>query len=252
MVDMVKYVHNNYEKITDDIMWLNYNWVFKFYVTLNRYSDKYGRTNFHKEVSYYKNNNFCININRSFDYGFMIESSKAVNGFKESVYIRPVDHYAFIYKLNQVAEWFVSSEYSDLFANKDGNIIVMRRVDPIIFSDLSFGKKIEFVPDVSENEFGDKVVGVSIYIDTNPDKLFLPIYKFLGFKHIVDNFNMFMAAQNMITYLSRPEGGTNLFDINQMRSEFVEDTSYVSPQKIKPQNNSSLTFFSKTGGVVKQ
>ena len=46
--------HNNYEKITDEIMWLNNEWILKFNVILNRYNDKYGRVNYHKEVEYKK------------------------------------------------------------------------------------------------------------------------------------------------------------------------------------------------------
>ena len=51
MVDMVKIIHNNYEKISDDLFWLSNRWVLKFNVKLNKYSDKYGRTNYHKEIN---------------------------------------------------------------------------------------------------------------------------------------------------------------------------------------------------------
>ena len=92
MNNMVNIVHNNYEKITDDIFWLNQKWVLRFSVRLNKYSDKYGRVNYHKEVMYNRGRDVCINISRSFDYYFTIDSLfKDDNGQKESVYITPMN-----------------------------------------------------------------------------------------------------------------------------------------------------------------
>ena len=74
MEEVIKIVHKNYEKITDDIMWLSNSWMLKFSVILNKYDNNNQKQNYHKEVGYYKNNDFCININRSFDYYLLIES----------------------------------------------------------------------------------------------------------------------------------------------------------------------------------
>ena len=68
----VKIAHENYEKITDDLLWLSKNWMLKFVVQLNRTTNRFGKVNYHKEVGYYKDNKYCVNINRSFDYYLLV------------------------------------------------------------------------------------------------------------------------------------------------------------------------------------
>ena len=125
MIEMAKIVHNDYEKISDDLLWFSNNWILKFVVNLNKYNEKFGRQNFHKEISYYKDNYSCININRSFDYYLSIESTKRDDsGYKESVIIRLDDLPILKFRLSKVCEWFTSSENKGLFARKDGKIII--------------------------------------------------------------------------------------------------------------------------------
>lgn len=213
MVDMVNIVHKNYEKISDELMWLSKNWILKFTVVLNKYSDKFGRQNYHKEVGYWKNNEYCININRVFDYYLSIESStKDDFGNKQSIQIRLTDMYIFVFKLNQVSEWFTAANNSGLFAKKNGKIIMVGGTQPIKVL-LSFDNYIEFEPSILNLDNGDQLIGVRMYLNSDRETLFIDINRFLAFKYFIENFNMYQSAQMMINYLQRPELGTNMFDM---------------------------------------
>lgn len=213
MANMVNIVHKNYEKITDELMWLSKQWILRFTVVLNKYSDKFGRQNYHKEVGYWKNNDYCININRIFDYYLSIESSsKDEFGNKQSVQIRLSDMYIFVFKLNQVAEWFTAANNRGLFAKKDGKIIMVGGAQPIKVL-LSFDNYIEFEPSILNLDNGDQLIGVRMYLNSDRETLFIDINRFLAFKYFIENFNMYQSAQLMINYLQRPDLGTDIFDI---------------------------------------
>ena len=162
MANMVNIVHKNYEKITDELMWLSKQWILRFTVVLNKYSDKFGRQNYHKEVGYWKNNDYCININRIFDYYLSIESSsKDEFGNKQSVQIRLSDMYIFVFKLNQVAEWFTAANNRGLFAKKDGKIIMVGGAQPIKVL-LSFDNYIEFGKFLSKLLYNFYIIGIYV------------------------------------------------------------------------------------------
>lgn len=215
MEEVIKRInHDNYEKITDDLMWLSKNWMLRFSVILNKKSDKFGRQNYHKEVGYYKESNFCININRSFDYFLLIESTeKDVNGLKESVAIRVTDMYVLKFKLRQVAEWFTAEHNQGLFAKKNGKIFMPRSVTPIKMVGLMFDKYIEFEPSILNLE-NEQLIGVRIYVNSDVNSLFMDASRFLALKDFIETFNMYQSAQLMLNYLQRPEYGTNMFNID--------------------------------------
>ena len=219
MVEAIKLTHDNYEKITDELMWLSKDWMLKFTVILNRKTDKFGRQNYHKEVGYYKDNNYCVNINRSFDYFLIIESNtKDYNGIKDSVSIRATDMYVLKFKLNAVAEWFTAEHNQGLFAKKDGKIFMPRSVNPIKITGLMFDKYLEFEPSILTLENGEQMIGVRMYINSDVNSVFMEISRFLGFKDFIETFNMYQSAQLMLNYLQRPEYGENLYDMSSKTS----------------------------------
>ena len=58
METVIKLAHKNYEKITDDLMWLSNKWMLKFTVILNKNNEKFGKQNYHKEVGYYRGRDY--------------------------------------------------------------------------------------------------------------------------------------------------------------------------------------------------
>ena len=215
--------HKNYKKISDDLMWLSNKWIMKFTVLLTKTTDKFGEQNYHKEVGFYKGHEYCVNINRSFDYYISIESTeKDFNGQKESVNIRVTDMYALKFKLNQAAEWFTGEHNQGLFAKKDGKIFMPMSVNPIRITGLMFNKYLEFEPSIINFENGEQAIGVRMYINSDTNSVFMEISRFLGFKDFLENFNMYQSAQLMLNYLQRPEYGEYLYD--------METKSHTNPQ----------------------
>ena len=215
--------HKNYKKITDDLMWLSNKWMLKFTVLLSRKTDKYGDESYHKEVGFYKGHEYCVNINRSFDYYISIESTeKDFNGQKESVNIRVTDMYALKFKLNQAAEWFTAEHNQGLFAKKDGKIFMPMSVNPIRITGLMFNKYLEFELSIMNFENGEQAIGVRMYINSDTNSVFMEISRFLGFKDFLEKFNMYQYAELMLNYLQRPEYGEYLYD--------METKSHTNPQ----------------------
>ena len=225
MIEMAKLRHDNYEKITDDIMWFNSAWVLRFVVTLNKDTDKHGIVNYHKEVAYTKDGRNCVNINRSFDYYLLIEciNKDEETRLKPSIMFR-IDHVPMLkFRLKQICEWFTTKENENLFARKDGRIIILKKKDPIKIAG-AMNINIEFQPSILNYENDDQVIGVVGYISNNNRvNLFINVNKLLAFQYCIDTFNMYLSAQEMINYIHRPKYGTNLYDITQenKRKQFL-------------------------------
>lgn len=211
----IKIAHKNYRKITDDLMWLSSKWMLKFTTLLTKKTEKHGEQNYHKEYGYYKGGDYCVNINRSFDYFLSIESidKNSISNMKDSINIRQTDMYALKFKLNQVAEWFTAEHNQGLFAKKDGKIFMPRGVNPIRLSGLAFNGYMEFEPVVCNYDNGEQSIGVRVYINSETNGFYMEISKFLGFKDFIENFNMYQSAQLMLNYLQRPEYGEYLYDM---------------------------------------
>lgn len=245
MVDMVGIVHENYEKITDNIMWLNSNWILKFTVVLNRYHEKYGRMNYHKEIAYRKQGNLSININREFDYYLSIESVKRNNStnMRDGVNIRNTDIYFLCFKLNEVNKWFTSDEDMAFARNENNRIFIPHKPNSIIVN-LSGGKYIEFEPRVKELDNGDQSIGLMVYISNNSLNFFMSVDMFLSFKYFIENFNMYQSAQLMLNYIGRPAYGTGLVDVmngkNDSKGYATENGKYIR----KGTNGNTKTFLS--------
>ena len=101
MKEMIKIVHNDYEKISDTCMWLSNEYILKFTVELNKHNDKFGKINYYKEIGYTSNGEYKVNINRDFIYYLSIESlHRNQNGNKIQIRITINDIYFLKYKLN--------------------------------------------------------------------------------------------------------------------------------------------------------
>lgn len=246
MKNMISIVHSDYEKISDELMRLPSNWVIKFNVILNKYSDKYGRQNYHKEVKYTKNGNNCLNINRSFDYYLSIENLfKNDAGYKEFIMISVNDIYMLKFVLDKACLWFTSNEHSEMFAKKDGKIFMPRKIDSLRIPNLPMGKYIEIEPFVNEADNRDQIIGVRMFFNSSDNMTFINVSRLFALKYFIDTFNMYQSAQLMINYLQRPEYGTNMYTVSsynkQSDKEVEEIDTYVPAKK----NNDPLSYFDR-------
>lgn len=229
MNEMVKIIHNDYEKISDTCMWLSNEFMLKFNVELNKHSDKYGKSNFHKEIGYQVNGEYRVNIIRDFIYYLSIESiHRSAEGNKLQLRITINDIYFLKYKLEEVIQWFINKKYENLFMKKDGRIINTIKVDPIIVN-LAFNNYIEFEPSIFSFENSpEQITGVKVYLNSDNISFFMNVNILFGFKYFIDTFNMYQSAQNMLNYLGRPDNGTNYTGYEQNYKQIKESQSFFN------------------------
>lgn len=238
MAEMVTIVHNDYDRISDTVFWLNKDWVVKFVVRLNRYTENRGKENYHKEFGYSAKNGFAVSINRDFDYFLQIESvRKDNNGFKDQIQITQNDIYFLQFKLNKASKWFTGAK--SIFAkSSNGAMVPTKTYSEKI--DISFGKYIEIEPAVVKYDNGNYITGVRFYMNSDAVNFFIDVNKFLSFNYFISNFNMYLAAQGLLSYLGRPENGTNYVSFNSLPKNGNRNNYNNS-------NNSS--FFSKVNAT---
>ena len=221
MKELCKIIYNDYEKISDICMWLSNDYVLKFTVELNKHNDKYGKSNFYKEIGYTIDEDYRVNINRDFIYYLSIESiKKTLDGNKLNIRIGLNDIYFLKYKLGEAISWFTDKYFENLFARDNNNKIVMTMKPNPIKIDLSFGNYIEIEPSIfTFDNTLEQLTGVRIYLSSDSNSLFMNINTLFGFKYFIDTFNMYQSAQNMLNFLGRPEYGTNYFEYSPVKSK---------------------------------
>lgn len=229
-MEMVKIVHDDYEKIVDTCFWLSQDYVIKFNVELNRRGKNNDKTNFHKEIGYAINGEYRVNINREINAYLSIESTKrSDSGDKVNIRIGMDEIYFFQYKLQEAVRWFTSNDYKDLFAKQDGRIFILSKVDPIRVY-VKFGNYIEFEPAIRNISFNEQVIGVMVYLNSDGVSVFLDANKLISFSYFISTFNIYQAAITLINYLGRPENGTHYYGMNSVvsaRPKLVQNYGFL-------------------------
>lgn len=220
MKEMVQISHNDYEKVSDTVLWLSNEYVLKFNVELNRHNDKKGKINFHSEYGYTMNGEYRVNIMRTFSYYLSIESVRRdMDGYKAQVRIGPENIYFLKYKLHEVVLWFTSKNHSSLFVKKDGKIIILEKIPPISVH-VQYGQYLEFEPAVQIINNNEQVIGIRIYLNSDGVSFFISANTVLSLCYCIDTFNMYQSAQLMLNYLGRPENGTNYAGYDSAQSSY--------------------------------
>ena len=236
-MDICKIVHDDYDRISDRVMWLSADWILKFTVDLNRKSTYNGRTtvtNFHKEFGYNtEDGRFAVKINREFNYYLNIESSKrSTDGLKPSVRIGVNDIYFVRMKLGAIVNWFTGADMKDLFVKKNGIITVHKRVEPVKILLQREINSLEFEPATQFINEVEQWIGVHCFINGSQEPFFMNVNTTLALVNIISTFDLYQAAIGLLNYVGRPPYGTNIVDMNAINNK-------------KPEANTS--FFSRTG-----
>lgn len=207
---------NSVEKISDDMLYLGTNVVLRFTTVLGKKAKDGRRLPFHKEFTYpsnkYSDYNELRTIRRSFDYYMTIEniiSNDEIN--KEYIQIRPDDIFMLRSYLKQASMWFISKEYEKLYAKKGSNIILIGKVANIVIPLRD--KFIELEPIVVSKDYGD-FKGIRLYLSSKNNYVDMTAEKFMGLVYTIESVNMFECSQNQLTYIQRPEFGTNEYSFN--------------------------------------
>lgn len=218
MPDMCNLVHNDYDRISDKVMWLGFGASLNFNVDLF-YQRKDGNSkekikeNFHRECLYKldEDSSYRVKIIRDFNYYFSIDYIN--RNIKERVVIGTEQIYSFIFNIKKVMKWFIGENgVNTVFKMKNGKIFIPTHPEPIKVV-LAFGNYIEFEPAIDSSS-GYETIGVKTYLNSDGIFFFISSDNIFSLFHMVSTCNMYALAQNMLNYIGRPEYGTNSFIIN--------------------------------------
>lgn len=238
--------YSKYEKITDDIMIIANRVILRMNVGLSYYNQENKRYNFHREVEYYsqKANKNLINIKRNFDYYLTIEH--VIN--KDYIRIGLRDILKLRYALDESYKFFTDSRYRNLYAKKDGELILYIKPDPIIITDLSMDKYLQFEPIVYTDFRGEAQRGLRMYLSSKESYCDISINNLEAFKYIIDTINLYESAQLMLNYIERPTFGTNLYTFNT-EPEDEADIDFEGKEGRKISSTKNLSYFDKMKGL---
>jgi hypothetical protein len=217
------------------------NLVLNFNTILFSWSEKKGRSYFHTEIQY-KNTKFdevVINIKRKFDSYLSIENVVPENGYKVFVMIRAED-------LIETRNFFLEA-YKTLKGRRDeiykiaGSRSRVMEDAVFVLDDLPQGATLVLKPCIIRSIEKGHMPGVKMYINSKETAFEFPLKKLSGLAEYIGNSDLFLYAQNAMTYVGRPPMGTNLIDL--AKNEPKEEVKGVKGRKIPGPKTSSDSFF---------
>lgn len=221
MPEMCSLTHNNYDRITDKVMWLGFGVTLNFNVDLyfqrkNNVGTEKIKENFHREIIYKSIDVYKAKIIRDFNYYFSIDYN--LKEVKERVLITPDQIYFFIFNLKKIMKWFIGENgVNTIFKKNNGKIFIPTHPEPIKIS-LAFGAYIEFEPAINNDPNGYETIGVKVYLNRDSVFFFMDSNTLFSLYHMVSTCNMYALAQNILNYIGRPEYGTNAYNLFKSNS----------------------------------
>ena len=241
-----------YDKISDDVYMLGPNTVLKFNVSLSKITSEGKRYHFYKEFEYGTRAQgipSLVTIKRSYDYYLSIENVQKdrLTDSKAFIRIGPYDIYKLKSQLDIVYEWFTNKKYKGLFATNRGKLILTNPVPETTLGGYPQNKFIRFIPTiVDKNEGNDRMEpGIEMDLSSYDNYVIMNVERFMGFYYTISNFNMYLAAQNLVSYIGFPSG-INRIDMGSSSSgkifvsdEFTGITEGINERTISSKKNIS-------------
>lgn len=211
------FIYEQYDKISDLVFYLGRNVVLKFTVLLAKYTDEFGRRLFHKEFEYNSKNADIplITIKREYEYYLSIENLKTdeISGLKEFIKIGVEDIMLLRQGLNAAAKWFTDPQYKDLFIIHKNQLIMGMKLDTIEVP--LYGDKWIGLDPTIYTYHEECSPGVRLYLSDPNNFVDMYLNKFMGLVYTINSFNMYLAAQSMLSYIGRPEFGYNIVSFTE-------------------------------------
>ena len=242
----------DYEKLSDDLLFLGNNVVLRLNVSLAKVNNKNNereRVSAHKEFLYpsskYVDADRLITLRRSFGFYLTLEKLDIKDA---TVMIRVQDILLLRAKVNEALMWFDNGT----FGIKNKNLYIIRKPVPIIVSGFPESKSIKFEPIVIQwDETQLQQQGIRMTFGFEDAYVDIPIDKFYGFVYVLNSINMFESAQLLLNYLGRPEYGSNMVTFEENFVGYDEpinqQTNPMIPKspkkKINKTNNNGKSFF---------
>lgn len=219
---------NDYNRISDIIMTLGKTMMLKFSVMLSHEDKQFGRESIHKEYKYYngKAGKTMYSMVRIVNCHLSIENnSSAEVETKERINIGYEGMTPLIYMVNSAMDWFMKPEFANIFATKNGRLVIAVPQTPKRI--YIGGKYIELEPAVYVDGFDNTDLGVRIYLNSDINYTEMSFSAFCGFHYFITTFNMYAAAQSLLNYIQRPDLGTNLVSFSEDQTSSNQNTTPV-------------------------
>lgn len=245
----------DYEKISDDVLSMGSKLILRMNVSLARKSVNGERQLFHREYRYESSKysgdvEKLITIRRSFDYYMTLEKT---DNKDQGIMIRVQDIILLRNLVDKTLDWFDMA--NQVFGLKGNKLIVYKRPDPLVITGLAGNKWIKFEPVVIEYDTGDTLPGcritlsdANVYCDVNLDKMF-------GLSYSLHTVNMYMSAQNLVTYFGKPDFGTNLYEFEKY--DYLDDNAPpqdklgdIKNNRQIPNTKQNKSFFDKMNDLL--
>lgn len=185
----------NYDRICDDLYYLNKHVVLRFNVGLASYRDG-TRYFFHKEYEYQKERRNVVTIRRSYDYFLSLENIET----KESIMILPKDYVKFRTAFQVALSWFQDKKYAKLYVTNKGKLMMTSPIPSCEINSLPVGKYLRLDPIIIDKGIAndDKIPGVAITMGDPNNYVNISVDSLSALTYIIDCVNMVQMAQTMI------------------------------------------------------
>ena len=215
MKEMVSIVHNKYRRITDVVFKMDYPLVLKFSVDLfkvrglNNGTGAVERPNYYSEYEYTLDGEQKVTVMRVFGYFLEITPSKNRTANVSAIITPEVLYYVKRRIMEVLKTWFIGESANSTFGRRNGSYVVRGDIDPIKVV-TAYGTYIEFEPCIGGGRNGDQqILGARMYINSDANSYFISIDSLFMLYDFLSTFNMYIAAQNMLSFMGKPRYGTN-------------------------------------------
>lgn len=213
---------NDYNKLSDIIMPIGRTMTLKFSVFLSYEDKQYGQQSFHKEYKYFSNKTKknMYTLSRMVNCALIIENNHSAEVDKDYINIGYNDMTPLIYMVSGAMDWFMKPEYANMFASKNGRLVLVNPPTPKrIYIN---GKYIELEPAIYVDYANNTDLGLRLYLNSDINYTEMSFSNFCGFHYFVTTFNMYQAAQALLNYIQRPDLGTNLVSFSDGHTNMEE------------------------------
>lgn len=225
-----EFLHEQYDKITDDIMYVGDNGIIRMNVKLNKKSSNGIKTPVHTEYLYLdRNQDPLITIRRSFQYYLSLETLSNTYA-KESIMITATD-FPFIKSMfASAAKWFTEPEFAKLFTKKGNKIVLAMHPEPLAYTVKAMSKYITMEPQARISVDGSTDRTVVICMNSRDIISYIKPEDLIGVSSFLSTFNMFQSAQGMVNYIGKPDPGHNLINLTNNR-EYADNPKAKQPRR---------------------
>ena len=211
------FVFIEYDKISDVLMWFDYNYYLKLNVKLSRNDKNGNRQPFHTEYKTMYNNNINYTIRRDYTVFYTIESNnkETKNNY---VMLYPGDVYVLNMLIrNNIIPWFIGS--TRIFGKYvDDQLFIKYNDIERQYLPLSGGSFLSFAPTVFTFKMDDtKKEGINIGVNHDNNTFDTTVDKFFQFTYILSKTDMISAAIGMINYVKTKPYLVNYRDLSDLR-----------------------------------